>query len=405
MVNYICTRFKDADGLDLGCHLIPKAYLLEKYPNIQQWVKAPALWGWGINSAGNLGDNTVASRSSPIQTFTAGTNWRSVSAGKYHSSAIKADGTLWTWGLGVYGMLGNSSTISRSSPVQTVSGGTNWRNVSSGNARTVAVKTDGTLWMWGVAAFGALGDNSILNKSSPVQTFSGTNTWKTASTSIEGTHTAAIKTDGTLWLWGINANGQLGTGNLINRSSPVQTVSAGTNWKQVSTGTVHTAAIKTDGTLWTWGSSSISAFGALGNNSTIPVSSPVQTVAAGNNWKQVSAGADTTAAVKTDGTLWLWGYAVKGQLGNNSTINRSSPVQTVSGGTNWFKVDNSYFSVGAIKMDGSLWMWGRQPDGQLGTNDIISRSSPVQTISGGTNWKDVSISSYVTLAIKDEGDY
>jgi alpha-tubulin suppressor-like RCC1 family protein len=402
MVNYICTRFKDSDGLDLGCHLIPKEYLLEKYPNIQQWVKAPALWGWGYNLAGNLGDNTNTASASPVQTFTASTNWRNINAGRSQSAAIKSDGTLWLWGDGAYGALGNNSTIPRSSPVQTISGGTNWKSISVGDYRAVAIKSDGTLWAWGRGTSGALGDNTTLNKSSPVQTISGTNTWCTASTSVLGSHTGAIKTDGTLWMWGLSNAGQLGTGNTTSHSSPVQTFSGGTNWKSISTGACHTAAIKTDGTLWTWG---INTSGVLGDNTIIGRAFPVQTISLGNNWNHVSAGERSTAAIKTDGTLWLWGQGSFGRLGNNSTINRSSPVQTVSGGTNWFKVSNSYYGVAAIKTDGSLWMWGDNSYGRLGTNVINARSSPIQTISGGTNWKDVSAGRDFTFAIKDEGDY
>jgi alpha-tubulin suppressor-like RCC1 family protein len=395
-----------------------------------------SLWLWGSGVSGRLGTNSTADHSSPVQTISGGTNWKQVSASCLNTAAIKTDGTLWLWGIGSNGQLGNNAVTSRSSPVQTISGGNNWKQVSANNDHTAAIKTDGSLWLWGLGSCGILGNNnSTTNHSSPVQTVSGGTNWKQVSAGLY--HTAAIKTDGTLWLWGSGINGILGNNNsTTNHSSPVQTISGGTNWKQVSVG-ASTVAIKTDNTLWAWGACvgstlkgfgtsccitetvdyndefvrreffstgglwgwGCSAYGSLGNNSETPESSPVQTVSGGTNWKQVVGGYDHTAAIKTDGTLWLWGYGGTGKLGNNSITNHSSPVQTVSGGTNWKQVSTGSQHTAAIKTDGTLWLWGSGFGGQLGNNAITNRSSPVQTISGGTNWKQVSY----TSAIKTDG--
>ena len=203
----------------------------------------------------------------------------------------------------------------------------------------------------------------------------------------QGSNASAIKTDGTLWVWGRNTYGELGTNNTTHYSSPVQTISGGTNWKQVSMGFYHMAAIKTDGTLWVWGTN---WFGQLGTNSTVSTSSPVQTITGGTNWKQVSCGIYSTAAIKTDGSLWVWGNNSYGQLGTNNITSYSSPVQTIAGGNNWRKVSMGLYHTLAIKTDGTLWTWGRNSYGALGDNTIIHRSSPVQTIAGGNNWVSVS---------------
>jgi alpha-tubulin suppressor-like RCC1 family protein len=344
------------------------------------------LWSWGANGNGNLGNNTTVSTISPIQTISGGTNWKQVSAGLATTAGIKTDGTLWLWGQNTnFGFLGNNATVNRSSPVQTVSAGTNWKQVSISGFHVGAIKTDGTLWLWGGGGGGRLGNNSTINRSSPVQTVSAGTNWKQVSI---GYTSAAVKTDGTLWTWGSDAVGRLGDNNSINRSSPVQTVSSGTNWKQVSVGCSFTAAIKTDGTLWLWGSGFA---GVFGNNTTIDRSSPVQTISSGNNWKEVSVGFVNTSAIKTDGTLWTWGSSTAGRLGNNETsIDRSSPVQTVSSGTNWKKVSVGYFHTSAIKTDGTLWSWGcNTVYGRLGDNSNINKSSPVQTVSAGTDWRQV----------------
>jgi alpha-tubulin suppressor-like RCC1 family protein len=353
------------------------------------------LWAWGFNALGRLGDNTTTHRSSPVQTVSGGTNWKLVAGGSYHTTAIKTDGTLWTWGRNSSGGLGDNSRTHRSSPVQTVSGGTNWKQVAGGYELTAAIKTDGTLWLWGRNIDGELGDNTRLDRSSPVQTVSGGTNWKQVACGTE--LTAAIKTDGTLWLWGRNdLSGKLGDNTVINRSSPVQTVSSGTNWKLVACGGEHAAAIKTDGTLWTWG---FNSNGQLGDNSVTSRSSPVQTVSGGTNWKQVAGGYLNTAAIKTDGTLWTWGRNTEGQLGDNTTTHRSSPVQTVSGGTNWKQVDNGLYHTVAIKTDGTLWGWGRNDIGGLGDDTRNDRSSPVQTVSAGTNWKQVAGGDVFTIAV------
>jgi alpha-tubulin suppressor-like RCC1 family protein len=352
------------------------------------------LWSWGYNNYGQLGDDTITHRSSPVQTVAGGTNWKLVSCGQYHTAAIKTDGTLWGWGFNTYGQLGDNTIDNKSSPVQTVAGGTNWKSVSCGQYHIAAIKTDGTLWTWGYNQNGELGDNTRTYKSSPVQTIASGTNWK--SVGCGNYHTTAIKTDGTLWSWGHNQFGQLGDNTRTAKSSPVQ-VGILTDWKSVSGGLYHTAAIKTDGTLWSWG---YNGGGPLGDNTITNKSSPVQTIAGGTNWKSVSGGISYTAAIKTDGTLWVWGSNIYGQLGDDTRTDKSSPVQTVAGGTNWKSVDCGYWHTLAIKTDGTLWSWGNNK-GQLGDNTVDAKSSPVQTVAGGTNWKLVSGGQYHTVAIYD----
>jgi hypothetical protein len=144
-------------------------------------------------------------------------------------------------------------------------------------------------------------------------------------------------------MWGGAGNGQLGA-NFSAVSSPIQTIAGGSNWKHVALGQRHSAAIKTDGTLWLWGNGN---YGLLGDNTSTDKSSAVQTIASGTNWKSLSCGRFHTSAIKTDGTLWSWGRNNFGQLGDTSTTNRSSPVQTSKGGTNWKMVSaGGYHTVG-----------------------------------------------------------
>ena len=302
-------------------------------------------------------------------------------------------GNLWLWGrnsggVGNYtGQLGDNTTTDRSVPVTTFAGGNNWKSVNGiGYYYSAVLKTDGTIWGWGESFWSYLGNNVFSYQvSSPVPAFGGISGWKSISV---GENICAIKTDGTLWTCGYNGENQLGINAGGNyRATPVTTFAGGTNWKQVVTGRLHTAAIKTDGTLWTWGYNN---YGAVGDNTTTNRSAPVTTFAGGTNWKQVSVGVYHTAAIKTDGTLWTWGGNDVGQLGTNDTTNRLTPVTTFAGGTNWKQVSSGNNHCTAIKTDGTLWTWGRNTYGELGTNDTTTRLTPVTTFAGGTNWKSVS---------------
>ena len=190
--------------------------------------------------------------------------------------------------------------------------------------KSAAIRTDGTLWMWGNAYQGQLGLNQggagDVTVQSPTQIPGST--WSTVSTGFY--ETFALKTDGTLWAWGNNADGQLGQnvgGNPGDRSSPVQI--PGTDWNYVRGGYSFGMATRTDGTLWMWGEN---ASGALGQNNTTKYSSPVQ-VGSDTTWNGVQGGYFYTAATKTDGTLWSWGLNSNGQLGLNNTTQYSSPIQ------------------------------------------------------------------------------
>ncbi len=384
-------------------------YFVDEYWLIDQYV-GDQLWTWGTSGQGQLGVNDTSNRSTPVTTFAGGTNWKQVSAGYRHTVAIKTDGTLWVWGGGGQGQLGVNDTSNRSTPVTTFAGGTNWKQVSSGGNYnyTAAIKTDGTLWVWGSAingqlANGVTGFSSVLT---PITTFAGGTNWRQVTCGYRTA--AAIKTDGTLWTWGSGGDGILGINDLTNKSTPVTTFAGGTNWKQVSFGYQHVAAIKTDGTLWTWGITSAS--GSLGNGQTTgTVQTPITTFAGGTNWKQVTCGYRNTSAIKTDGTLWVWGNCGGGRLGTNDYTDRSTPITTFAGGTNWKQVFSSLYRVSfgsishtaAIKTDGTLWTWGRGSyGGQLGTGDLNNKLTPVTTFAGGTNWKQVSSGASYTAAIQ-----
>ena len=312
-------------------------------------------WTWGFNSQGRLGNNSVVARSSPGTTEGGGTTWCQISAG-YHTAAVKTDGTAWTWGRNYCGQLGNGTAgfgSYRSSPITTSGGGYTWCQISasmSNNGHTAAVKTDGTAWSWGANNAGQLGNCTIVSSFSPITPCGGGFTWCQISAGF--LHTVAVKTDGTAWTWGVNAQGRLGNNSVAARSSPGITEGGGTTWCQISAG-YHTAAVKTDGTAWTWG---INNSGQLGNGlvgASSYRSSPVITSGGGTTWCQIHAGDAQTAALKTDGTAWTWGRNGAGQLGDGSFTGRSSPGNVSGGGTTWCQISAGACHTAAIKINTS----------------------------------------------------
>jgi alpha-tubulin suppressor-like RCC1 family protein len=349
---------------------------------------------WGENNCGQLGDNSTTNRSSPVMAAGGYTrNWCEVSTSYQHTAAVKTDGTLWTWGNNTNGRLGDVNAVSRSSPGTTTSGGTDWCTVSAGRYHTAAVKTGGTLWTWGFNACGQLGDSTVTNRCSP-GTVAGGGSWCRVSAGTA--HTVAVKSGGTLWAWGCNTTGALGDISTTNRSSPVEVAGGFSIWCQVSAGNGSTAAVQTNCCLWTWGSNSVCQ---LGDGTATSRSSPGAVVGAGTTWCQASAGAAHMAAVKCDGTIWTWGNNASGQLGDSSVTNRSSPVQVAGSNTLWCQVSAGGSHTAGVKTDGTLWTWGYNGSGRLGNNTTTNRSSPGAVVGTLSPWCAVSAGTNNTVGI------
>jgi len=228
------------------------------------------LWGMGYNSSGQLGDGTTMYWDRPVRVME---NVASVSASKTGlglTLAIRTDGSLWAWGANATGGLGIGIAYSTSNPnpVQVME---NVAAVSTSNETVMAITTDGVLWGWGWNIYGQLGDGRAgiahFNNPTPVEIMDGV-----IAVSSGGLHTVAIRFDGSLWAWGSNARGQLGDGTTINRHSPVKVLD---NVVEVSAGSEHTIAIRADGSLWAWGSNTE---GQLGNGSMVSSNEPIRII-------------------------------------------------------------------------------------------------------------------------------
>ena len=349
------------------------------------------VWAWGDNSYGQLGDGTTISRPAPTQV--AGlTGVASMVGSQYHSVALKSDGTVWTWGRNQAGQLGNGTTTDRPTPAA-VSGLTGVVAIAAGQFHTVALKSDGSVWTWGSNFYGQLGDGTNSDRLTPSRSK------MTGATAVSGGagFTLALKGDGTVWGWGSNDGGYLGDGTGTDRNSPVRS-GALTGVTAIAAGYQHAVALKGDGTVWSWG---YGGDGELGDGTfgTRFTPGPVTGL---SNVTAISAGTGYhTAALKSDGTVWTWGFNNFGELGDGTTNDAPVPVQ-MSGLASVVRIAVGIYQTVAIKSDGTVWIAGSNDSGQFADGGAFGRPVP-GVLAGLADVTAVSAGNRHVLALKSDG--
>lgn len=273
--------------------------------------------------------------------------WSKISVGN-HMLAIKYNGTLWAWGLNVFGEVGDGTTEYRSEPVQ-IGSDMNWVMVDTGDVHSLGLKMDGTIWAWGDNSYGQLGDGTTVNKSEPKQI--GTDTdWAVISAGVY--HNVALKQDGSLWSWGQNYYGELGNRSRIHRNKPVQ-IGPVSTWVSVSAGASSTFALNEDGTIWGWGHNWFGAVGIGPENGEVLFPRQIGT---DTDWVKIVSDEGLTVALKEDGTLWAWGENSAGAIDETRddkfypekiNHNAGALVDIVAGKC-----------TGALNAEGIIWIWG-----------------------------------------------
>lgn len=278
-----------------------------------------------------------------------------------------------------------------------------WEFVSCGDQYVGAIENGGSLFMWGSNSSGQLGNGTYINQFSSHSQVPG-NDWHTVSASkfkdnnlqIGGVHTLAIKTNGTLWAWGNNDEGQLGNGTMTGSNVPIQ-IGTDTDWEMVAAGSLHSIALKNNGTLWGWGNNT---HGQIGNGTFNTINTVTQ-IGVDTTWDKISTYESHNLATKSDGTLWAWGRNNFYQLGQGNNQNQNTPTQ-IGGDTNWIFPAAGYQYSFSIKEDSTLWGWGNNNSGQLGNGNIAGfYPNPIQ-IGITAKWTNVSAGGEHTIALQDD---
>lgn len=327
------------------------------------------MFACGLNYSWQLGIGSTYFNTDTFVEVLPKSNWKNISCGNFHTLAIRNDGTLWAWGNNEYGQLGNGTTQNQATPIQ-IGLDTDWDEGNTGYHFSLAKKKDGTLWAWGRNLFGQLGVGDKNNRNIPTK-ISNTK-WKKFTTG--NVHNLAIKDDGTLWAWGNSFNGQLGDGSSSESILMPKMISPNSDWMSISSEGLHTLAIKDNGTLWSWGNN---INGTLGIDSIITrIKSPIQ-VGNESNWHYINTSELNSAAIKKDGTLWIWGGNEYGQLGFEDTLSRFTPHK-FNNDDDWYSISMGLFHIGAMKKDHIIYTWGRNNIGQLGIGNTIDSNIPTK---------------------------
>ncbi|MFM2214286.1 MAG: hypothetical protein RL427_1549 [Bacteroidota bacterium] len=327
------------------------------------------LWCWGYGTSGQLGNGSDFSSYVPIM-LSSVTTWQMVKPGKINTFAIKSNGTLWGTGSNLYGSLGIGAASGHYSVLSQIGTATNWKAIFPSENYTIGIKIDNTLWSWGANFYNQIGDGTGVQRNSPVQ-IGGTADWKTVASS-RCNATVAIKTNGTLWGWGSNGCYVFGASDVTSFVVPQQlTLSTATDWDQVVGGGGHFLALKTDGTLWGWGS------GGAGQTGRDPMQdfTSYELNQIPGNWKAMGAGSRFSMGIKTDGTLWQWGNNDITEVDPSPTNYSFVPIQVGTAST-WESISCCDYNAVGLRTDGSIWAWGLNTVGQLGNGTTTTENVP-----------------------------
>lgn len=310
------------------------------------------VWTWGLNNKGQLGDGTLTNNhiSEPIANFT---DIEHIAAGKEHMLALKDDGTVWAWGNNNYGQLGNNTTSVSSTPVQVkVSDNdylTNIVAIDAGESHSIALKDDGTVWVWGCNTNGRLGNGTQSHSSLAIQVPDLSSITKI---SAGGKHNVVLKNDGTLLTWGYNGYGQLGNNATTNSYVPIA-VSGLTDIISIDSGANHNIALNQNGKVYGWGRNDYGQIGA--NNFTSRIKEPTLTF---NGANMVSAGENVSFVRTTTGVIGGTGYNYYGQLGIDNFYQVKLSSFHITNISDIMKLTVGTKHTMAIKENGDVWGWG-----------------------------------------------
>lgn len=346
------------------------------------------LWVWGFGATGQLGDGLSQSSANVKRVAgLSGVLW--VVAGYGHSVAVTTDGQLWGWGENLAGQVGISEVTDRTVP-STIAGLSGLTGVAAGFRHSLAVQSDGQVWAWGYNLAGQLGDGTNDSRTAPVLTKDVVDVVQVSAGFL---HSVALKRDGTVWAWGSNARGEAGNGTQTLRSNPGPVKSLA-NVTQLSAGYSYTLAVRSDGTAWGWGDNQS---GQLGDGTTNTPTSPVQVMGV-PKFSAVASGTNHSLGLALDGTVWAWGEQTSGKLGNGQSSTGIASPAKVNGVSNVIAIAAGTAYSLALKSDGTVWIWGFRPTNDGGYPALIP-----EKVSGLSNITAIAAGVLHMVALRSDG--
>ena len=342
-----------------------------------------SMWCWGLNTSGQVGTGTTDAFFVRPAAAGGATDWASVTAGAAFTCGLNEVGKIYCWGTNGNGQLGDGTTAAKSAPTPVGGGFSDWVALDAGTAHVCGLRADGSLYCWGRNTSGQVGDDTLVDKRDPTEVAGGP--WASVSAGVD--FTCAIREeDHTLWCWGLGTSRQLGTGLTTSSQVPVQEKTLATDWASVTAGNTFACGVKMDGTRWCWGANAV---GQGGDGTVATITEPKQ-VDDGADWTLAVAGEVAACGLRAGGALWCWGDGSQGQTGQpGNEAPLLAPAQ-VGADEDWTAIAGGLRFACGLRAGGQLSCWGSASRGALGAGYTSDRPEPA-AVGNETTWARLAV--------------
>ena len=353
---------------------------------------------WGDNGYGQLGDGTTTDRWTPVDVVGLGSGVMGISTGGYHTCALRQSGGVKCWGYNDDGQLGDGTNMGRITPVDVVGLGSGITVISAGGFHTCALRLSGGVKCWGYNYDGQVGDGTTTDRWTPVDVVGLAS--EVTAISAGGYHTCALTGSGGVKCWGYNYDGQLGDGTKTSRNIPVDVVGLASEVTAINAGGHHTSALMSNGGVKCWG---YNGYGQLGDGTTTDRNTPVDVVGLSSEGTAVSAGDRHTCALASGGGMKCWGNNYAGELGDGMTYNRYTPTEVTGLSSGVMALSAGEEHTCALTSSGGVKCWGDNFYGQLGDGTMTGRWTPADVVCLASGVTAISSGGHHTCALTNSG--